>query len=147
MRCTTIRRWISPYIDGELSKKELDLFESHIKTCKACIEIFEGIRNTHDLFSGAPRFTAPYGFSTRVIANLAEQRSEKRLLIPFFTKSGEALLVVAVVVLGIAAGNVLFKNELTPNSQTVASFFSLDAFAATPSDSVGGAYLAMMEGR
>ena len=43
MRCLK-RKLISPYIDGELSVEERDLFESHINECRECAGELEGLR-------------------------------------------------------------------------------------------------------
>jgi anti-sigma factor RsiW len=147
MRCTKVKKLISSYLDDELSKSERDVFESHIKQCEACGKIFEAMRGMHALFARTERFNAPYGFSTRVMANLSGAQSKKRLFIPLFTKFGEALLFAVVIVLGIASGAVLVKDVVPQNGQDVAAIFSLDAFDAASRDSIGGAYLAMMEGR
>jgi anti-sigma factor RsiW len=146
MRCAKIKRSISSYIDGELSKNERNLFETHIRDCEACGKELEAMRAVHTLFAQTEQFKAPYGFATRVMANLAGQRSKKRLFIPLFAKFGEALLIAAVVILGIASGAILVKDVEPQNGQDVASIFSLDAFDAASRDSVGSAYLAMMEG-
>jgi anti-sigma factor RsiW len=147
MRCTKVKSLISSYIDGELSKGERDCFESHIKDCEACSKEFEGLRNLHSQFARIERFNAPYGFSSRVMANLAGQQSKKRLFIPLFAKFGEVLLIAAVGILGIASGAALVKDVVPQNGQNVVSVFSLDAFDAASRDSFGGAYLAMMEGQ
>jgi anti-sigma factor RsiW len=147
MRCTKAKKLISSYLDGELSKSERDVFESHIKQCEPCSKEFEALRDMHAMFARTERFNAPYGFSTRVMANLAGAQSKKRLFIPLFTKCGEALLIAVVVILGIASGDVLVKDIVPQNGQNVAAIFSLDAFDAASRDSVGGAYLAMMEGK
>jgi anti-sigma factor RsiW len=146
MRCTKVKKLISSYLDGELSRDARDLFESHIKQCEACGKEFEAMRDMHAMFARAERFNAPYGFSTRVMANLAGAQSKKRLFIPLFTKFGEALLIAVVVILGIASGAVLVKDAAPQNGQNIAAVFSLDAFDAASRDSVGDAYLAMMEG-
>jgi anti-sigma factor RsiW len=147
MRCTKVKKLISSYLDNELSKNERDVFESHIKQCETCNKEFEAMRDMHAMFARTERFNAPYGFATRIMANLAGQQSNKRLFIPFLAKFGEALLIAAVVVLGVASGAVLVKDAAPQNGQNIASLFSLDAFDAASRDSVGGAYFAMMEGQ
>ena len=41
MKCSQIRKMISPYVDNELAPDELKLFTSHIQECPACKEELE----------------------------------------------------------------------------------------------------------
>ena len=132
-------------MDGELSEREQNSLETHIKDCEECGAKFHEIRNIHHMFAQTEKFKAPYGFSSRVMANLTEEQSEKRWLIPLFTKFAEALVVLAVITTGIISGNFLVKTTLAQGERNIASFFSLDAFDVASRNSVGGAYLAMME--
>jgi anti-sigma factor RsiW len=147
MRCTKVKKLISSYLDGELSKSERDVFESHREQCEACGKEFKALLDMHALFARTERFNAPYGFSTRVMTNLAGAQTKKRVFIPLFAKFGEVLLIAVVIILGIATGAVLVRDAAPQNGQNVAAVFSLDAFDAASRDSVGGAYLAMTEGK
>ncbi len=145
MRCSKATKLFSPYMDAELSEREQKSLEIHLRDCEECCAKFHEIRNISHMFSQTEKFKAPHGFSTRVMANLAEDRSEKRWLIPLFTKFAEALVVLAVITTGIVSGNFLVETTLAASERNIAIFFSLDAFDTTSRDSVGGAYLAMME--
>jgi hypothetical protein len=145
MRCSKATKLFSPFLDEEVSIKERKSLEIHLQDCKECCAKFGEIQEVHQIFVQAEKFKAPYGFSTRVVANLAEEQSEKHWLLPLFTKFAEALVILAVITTGIVSGNFLFKTALARNERNIATFFSLDAFDSTPRDSVGGAYLAMME--
>lgn len=145
MRCSKAIKLFSPSMDEELSEKEKNSFETHLKNCGECRAKFDEIRNVHQMFDRTERFNAPYGFSTRVMANLAEEQLKIRLFLPFFTKFAEALVVLAVITTGIVSGNFLVKTTMAASERNVTIFFSLDAFDTTSRDSVGGAYLAMME--
>lgn len=143
MRCSKAIKLFSPSMDEELSEREQKSLETHLKDCRECRAKLGEIRNVHQMFAQAERFNAPYGFSTRVMAHLVEEQPKKRIL--FFMKFAEALVVLAVITTGIVSGNFLFKTALAGNEQNIATFFSLDVFDASPRDSVGGAYLAMLE--
>jgi hypothetical protein len=145
MRCSKAIKLFSPSVDEELSEREQTSLETHLEGCRECSAKFGEIRNMHHMLAQAEKFKAPYGFSTRVMANLAEESPKKRLFVPFFTKFAEALVILAVITTGIVSGNFLFKTALAGNEQNIATFFSLDVFDASPRDSVGGAYLAMLE--
>ena len=70
MHCAEIRKLISLYIDDRLSPDEKEAFSSHTRNCSGCQEALEEARAVHELFASAERFSAPYGFTTRVLANL-----------------------------------------------------------------------------
>jgi predicted anti-sigma-YlaC factor YlaD len=145
MRCKKARDLISPYIDGELSERERVSFESHMKDCVNCRAEFEETRNVHNLFAGAERFSAPYGFSTRVLANLETKTPRKWLLVPLFARFAGVVVVLIIIGIGIVSGIFLGRGFSFQKSDNIAPFFSLDIFNATPPDSVGGVYLAMTE--
>ena len=145
MRCSKATKLFSSSLDEELSEREKMSFETHLKNCGGCRAKFDEIRNVHQMFARAERFNAPYGFSTRVMANLSEEQSKQRWFIPLFMRFAEGLLVLAVITTGILSGNFLIQTSLTRSERNIATFFSLDAFDATSRDSVGGAYLAMLE--
>jgi len=145
MRCKKARELISPYIDGELSEGQWESFESHMKDCSKCRVEFEETLHLHNLFASAERFSAPYGFSTRVLANQKTKTSHKSLLVPLFARFAGVVAVLIIIGIGIVSGRFLGHSFSFQKSDNIAAFFSLDVFNATPPDSVGGVYLAMME--
>ena len=75
MKCSKARKWISQYLDDELAPGEKQAFALHVRACAACREELEEPRTVHKMFAAAERFSAPYGFATRVMANLEEKES------------------------------------------------------------------------
>lgn len=144
MRCNAAKRLISPYIDGELLEREREEFESHIKACDGCRNAFESSQRVHNLFAGAERFSAPYGFSTRVLVNLETKTHRRGILVPLYKFAG-AVAALAVIGLGIVSGGFLGHSFSFQKQDDLSAFFSLDMFKAAPPDSMAGAYLAMTE--
>ena len=127
-------------------KKDVD---SHIRSCASCREELEETRALHRLFASAERFPAPYGFATRVLANLEEKegfRSRSPLQIrPFFLRVAQVAFALVVMTIGIVSGNLLLPQRTTHIGQTaVQQTFSLDLFQATPPNSIGGIYETLM---
>jgi anti-sigma factor RsiW len=140
MKCTYVRQMISQYVDGELGLDEKKDFESHIQSCASCREELEETRALHRLFASAERFAAPYGFATRVLANLEEK--ERR---PLFLRAAQVALALVVMTFGIISGNLILAERTDHIGQTtVQEAFSLDLFQATPPDSIGGIYDTLM---
>jgi len=111
MKCSRIQKMISRYIDDELSLDEKRSFALHIQDCSGCRKELEETQAVHELFASAERFSAPYGFTTRVMANLEEKESSGfwgfLALRPFFLRAVEVAFALVVVIVGIISGNLL----------------------------------------
>ncbi len=157
MKCSQVRKMISPYVDNELAPDELKLFTSHVQECPACKEEMEEIQAVHGLFASAEKFEAPLGFATRVMAHLEEVEEAglfsrlRRLFVvrPFFLRTVEVAFALVIMLIGAVSGNLLIADRtsgsVTSGTQTVVGeTFSLDLFQATPPDSIGGIYVSLM---
>jgi anti-sigma factor RsiW len=149
MRHRHVRKMISRYLDDELNPDEKKDFDAHIRSCASCREELEETRALHRLFASARRFPAPYGFSTRVLANLDEKEGSRvRGLLgfrPLFLRAAQVAFALVVIAIGIISGNLLLAEKTDHIGQTaVQETFSLDLFQATPPDSIGGIYNTLM---
>lgn len=145
MKCAKTKL-ASPYIDNELSEKDRGIFEAHIATCSECAGRVQAYQKARGLFSLAERYQAPYGFTTRVLAQAAAQE-KKRLprFFPLVTRLAEIAVVVIMLSAGVLAGRFVITSVMHQRMGNIASTLSLDLFEPTPPGSVGGAYLAMTE--
>jgi len=148
MKCSHVKRMISQYVDDELSLDENKDFDSHIQSCASCREGLEEIRALHQLFASAQKFPAPYGFATRVLANLEEKEGSRlRSLVsirPLFLRAAQVAFALVVMTIGIISGNLLTDRTNHFGQTAVQETFSLDLFQATPPDSIGGIYNKLM---
>jgi anti-sigma factor RsiW len=149
MRCKQARQMISQYIDEALRPDEKNAFALHIRDCAACREKLEETRAVQQMFASAGRFSAPYGFATRVLANLEEQEGARPWsllgLRTFFLRAAQVGFALVVMTMGIISGNLLLADRTSPHGQiTVAESFSLDLFQVAPPDSIAGIYVALM---
>ena len=140
---------ISQYMDDALSPDEKKGFDSHVRSCASCREALEETRALHQLFASAQKFPAPYGFATRVLANLDEKEgSQVRGLFgfrPLFLRAAQVAFALVVITFGVISGNMLLPERTDHIGQTaVQEAFSLDLFQATPPDSIGGIYNTLM---
>jgi len=152
MKCTHVRKMMSPFVDDALSPDEKKNFDAHIRGCATCREELEETRALHRLFASAERFPAPYGFATRVLANLEEKEGSGVWSLlsvrPFFLRAAQVVFALVVMTIGIFSGNLLLPQRTTPIGQAaVQQTFSLDLFQATPPDSIGGIYNTLMSPR
>lgn len=141
---------ISRYVDDALSPDDKKDVDSHIQDCARCREGLEETQALHRLFASAERFPAPYGFSTRVLANVGNKRGSqlRRLLAirPLFIRSAQVAFALVVMTMGIISGDLLMaeRTETIEQTAVVQEAFSLNLFQATPPDSIGGIYNTLM---
>ena len=150
MNCRRIRKMISPYIDDELSPGRRATVAMHLLGCEECRKEMEETRALHELFASAERSPAPYGFATRVAAQLQGQEAREGLWARLsahavVVRCIEVAFACAVLIIGIMSGSRLVSQEgPARGSADIRTTFSLDVFEPTPPDSIGGAYVRMM---
>jgi len=149
MSCKNVKELLSPYIDGELSDTERKTFESHIELCAGCRTEFQETERLHNLFAGADKHSAPYGFSARVVENLDQKSGRKNVLAPLLTRFAETMVVFLVIAVGMVSGSFVAGIISLPRSAPLNSeavLLSLEEFNPAPPDSLGGIYLAITGG-
>lgn len=144
MRCSKAHRLMSAHLDQELPAKEREAVESHLNHCRACTEELQALAATRHLLRQAPRFTAPPGFSQRLLANL-EPRPPRSLFTPFLLRFAEAAVLLLMIGLGVLSGRLLTPASGVSGAGSGVAILSLDLFDPTPPGSLSGAYLAMTE--
>lgn len=144
MECTKAHRLMSAALDGKLSVAEQDFLAAHLTQCPACgkeFSIFQGIQRH---LRQPERFSAPPYLAQRVMARL-DTVATRPFFVPLWAPLAEALLILMVIGLGVVSGNLLSNGMGLRNPDKGIASMSLEIFDATPPDSLGGAYLAMLE--
>jgi hypothetical protein len=118
-----------------------------MKICSKCRTEFEEEKEMHNLFESADKFKAPYGFHTRVMANINSGKTSVLSGIRVFTGFAEAVVILAIIAIGIFSGSLVIKGYPQDKARDVMASLSLDVFDAAPPGSLGGVYLAMTEVR
>ena len=147
MKCLKTQKFISPYIDGKLSQRKKREVENHLEVCEKCRTEVEEIKRLRQLFVDAEKFEAPYGFHTRVMANINAAKIRKLPIISIPLRLAEAAIVILLAVVGIASGTFLVKGLTAERAGTEMASLHLDLFQSAPPGTLAGAYLAMMEDR
>jgi anti-sigma factor RsiW len=150
MQCSGIKELISSYIDDQLGPGEKEDFSFHLRSCPGCREALEEAQAVHELFASAGRFSAPYGFTTRVMARLMTEEPSPWWAVftgrPLVLRAMEWGFALVVIVSGLLLGNLLVPERVPPQRPvTIQESFSLDLFQAAPSDSIGSIYLTLAE--
>ena len=143
MRCFSVRKRLSPYVDGELPAREAGKLESHLAGCKRCTADYEEMAGVHRLFAGAQRFSAPQGFSAAVMEKVEARSTKTFSLVPLLVRFAAVAAVVLAVAAGAVSGDVLTRSLVPhrgPERETVMASLSLDSFEASPPGSLGYGY-------
>ena len=146
MRCFSVRKRLSPYVDGELPAREAGKLESHLSGCKRCTADYEEMAGVRRLFAGAQRFSAPQGFSAAVMEKVEARSTKTFSLVPLLVRFAAVAAVVLAVAAGAVSGDVLTSSLVphrAPERETVMASLSLDAFEASPPGSLGHGYLSL----
>jgi anti-sigma factor RsiW len=148
MKCSQIKKFISPYMDGELGPEEKKVFESHVVDCLACRKELEDMQSIHQSIASKARLEAPAGFVTRVMAQIEEGESRSSFwgfftLQPLFIRVAEVAFALVFLLIGAFSGNLLTTNRTAERVSTTQESFSFDVFQAAPPGSVGDAYMTL----
>ena len=150
MRCFSVRKRLSPYVDGELPAREARELESHLAGCQRCTTDYEEMTGVHSLFADAQRFSAPQGFPAAVMEKVEARSTQTCSLIPLLVRFAAVAAVVLAIAAGAVSGDLLmsfFVPHRGPEGETVMASLSLDAFEASPPGSLGYGYLSVMGDR
>ena len=117
MHCRRIIKMMSAYIDNELMPADKEAFLMHVGKCEKCGKEIEEAQAVHLLFTNAERTPAPYGFTSRVMANLEPEVQPRKgiwdifIFRPLIPRAAGVVLALAVMVFGIIAGNHLVTSR------------------------------------
>lgn len=79
MKCCDAEKYIMKYIDGEISQKEGEELNQHIRECQNCKESFLFYDNMIQLLEQMPMYEAPENFETNVMMKIqALEQTEQR---------------------------------------------------------------------
>lgn len=147
MRCRTIQRKLSAFLDGELPEKTTSRISEHLSKCPTCQQeaaslssVWEGLEEMHETDP------SPY-FWTRLSARIAQ--AEER---PFSLEGVWGMLhrllvpatVIAASVVGLWIGGTLYDlyaQDQPESWEQAARVLHLDALDDFPAESIGLAYI------
>jgi hypothetical protein len=72
MKCEQMWHEISNYLDGEVDPALRSVMDEHLKVCKHCTSLLEGIRNVTQLYGDERMIEVPAGFGRRLERRLAQ---------------------------------------------------------------------------
>lgn len=104
MRCQDYQKWISDWLDGNLSQKKQEKLGEHLRVCLACRQYYEDLKKIEDQVRQLPgvELPAPAAFEDKLremisLEALKLEKEQKKSLLPRLVPAGViGLLVVAV---------------------------------------------------
>ena len=144
MRCKKARRLISASLDGELPAREQAFLATHLQQCPACSNQFSTLQGVRQLFRQSARCSAPPYLAQRVMAQL-DTVDTRPLFAPLWRYLAEALVILMVIGFGVISGNLFCNNLDLRHPDPGLAAISREIFTATPAESLGRSYLAMLE--
>ncbi len=113
MKCEEVQFHFSDYLEKTAEGPRAKGIENHLTGCPICREEFSGLLQCRQLIASLPMVEPPLGFTTRVMANVAEAAKTKsfwkRLFVPLKIKI--PLEATAVMLLGILSFYVYQKED------------------------------------
>jgi hypothetical protein len=82
MECPKYESQFNDYLDGELSPKEREALQSHLRKCLSCYRKWNSLHKTKEILSRLPKLNPPSHLSAVVMASLKD-RGLRRLTRPF----------------------------------------------------------------
>ncbi|HSA93666.1 MAG TPA: MEDS domain-containing protein [Terriglobales bacterium] len=80
--CRGIERRISDYLEGQVTSRQRADIRGHLRRCRRCAAVFEGVRNLRRLAADPCAFPLPAGFSQRLRRRIQEAVQPPALLVP-----------------------------------------------------------------
>ena len=155
MNCKKALLYLNSYLDGELSNRQKDQGESHLRGCEACRKQFDTLRRVVGMLDAISVPPVPDGLATRVMAKAQRRRS-------FPGRKGNAIwplqwrpvrwfmaistpmrlatcaLILLACILGISMSQEVFVSK---RGSADIELSGLKWFDPVPPESVGFAYL------
>lgn len=123
---------MSQALDGLLAAADRQVLEGHLAVCPACRAEWQAMQQVSALFKSAEMVGPRLGFATRVERRLADKAKKRRrlfggaaVLTGSLSLAAVTAAVVAVIVLGVVAGNWLnVLPEVKEGTNTVSQIAS-----------------------
>jgi hypothetical protein len=93
--CEDVWRVVSDYLDGEVDAQLQAAIEEHVRGCKRCTAVLEGMRNVVRLYGDERMMEVPLGFSRRLHDRLESNISRGRRSFLGWAVAAAASMLVA----------------------------------------------------
>ncbi len=155
MNCRSTQSKLNRYLDGELSVRDRDPVEQHLRKCLSCRNELERLRVAADVMAALPEPPeVPALFAERVMSRAARNVSRRGRLLGFWQSVSPPMRIAAaaVLVIGLGVGiGMGWQTSIPPTVQAAetAQSNALDAYQLeylneAPSGSLADNYLTLV---
>src|SRR5262249_43493378 len=95
INCEQVWREVSDYLDGEVDPELRAAIEEHVRGCKHCTAVLDGMRNVVQLYGDERMMEVPVGFSRRLHQRLEADMSPSRRTFLGWAVAAAASVLVA----------------------------------------------------
>jgi Putative zinc-finger len=131
MNCGEARKLFSPYLDGQVSGREMRALDGHIDECSRCAREYVAMRRTQLLLANLGSKKAPADLALKLRVAISREAAQKRhsrfegVLVRMenalnaFMVPATAGLVSAVLIFGLLLGFIALPSQLQASSGDV----------------------------
>ncbi len=114
MKCTQIKKLLSPYLENELSQKKKAEVEAHLEICPSCTSELDHLKKVSLLLSSLPELEIRPELQARLYslpAQLALQPRRRIRLLEFFLKPSAQPVIAAACILLVFISFFIFHPD------------------------------------
>jgi predicted anti-sigma-YlaC factor YlaD len=150
MKCSTIQRKLSAYMDAEVSEQERTIISEHLASCPECQRILQVLTKMREELNLVPGIQSPPYFYTRLKQRMIDESRSisvlekiRRFVLPGFA----TVLTLASLLLGNFMARAIY-NGITETgvSTETTNVLGIDAFDQFPEGSVSNLYCELLSG-
>jgi predicted anti-sigma-YlaC factor YlaD len=146
MKCSSIQRKLSAFLDNELSEKDRLYILEHLKLCSCCKEKLERLSQVSDSLDLLEEIEIPSYFMVHLKQRIAENRRSRFFPLPFqgwgryvFAPVGIPILFIVSVLIGSYLGTTI-NQKTSQASKEFNNLFGVTSLNNLPEGSVGDTY-------
>ncbi len=143
VNCKDFKKLISREIDGEITERQRDSLNRHLKTCRSCSLFRESLRSISRIHAGLPDQKPPDSMTDVIMRRV--QRVERGNRFAGWARAAVAAAAVLVMIAGAGVGNFIAQRSADIFFHEQESIFGVEYLGVHPPDSMGDVLLAAME--
>jgi hypothetical protein len=131
MKCGEAKKLFSPYVDGQMSGRQMRALDGHMEECSRCAREYVAVRRTQQLLANVGPKKAPADLALKLRVAISREAAQRRrsrfegVLVRFentlnaFMVPATAGLVSAVLIFGLLLGFIALPSQLQAPSGDV----------------------------
>ncbi len=136
MRCSTIQRLMSSYLDGAVTRSQLAQISEHIEACEGCSAEYQSLRETQKLVGALGRKPAPPEVALRVRVALSRELANARrprwesLLVRWQNAFNAVMvpatagLITTIIIFGLLISFLYYPAQLSAANDVPTAFYT-----------------------